>query len=560
MTAALRRLVALADAPRRRIVLSALLGAATVVFGAGLMATAGYLISRAAEQPPILSLTVAIVAVRFFGLARPVARYLERLMSHDLAFRVLSRVRVRAYERIEPLAPAELASYRRGDLLSRLVADVDSLQNLHLRGFHPLLVGLVSGAVCVGVTAAFLPAAALVLACGLLLASVAVPLVSGRLGSWAAGRQAAARGALSAELVDVLQSAPELVVYGREEDRLEHARRADRLLVRIARRDAIAAGVGDGLQLCAVGATVAGVLWLAVEATADGRLDRVLIAMLALLALASFEAVQPLSGAVRDLGATVAAGKRVLDLVDRRPRIADPAAPCPVPPAPTAVCLEAVAARYGPGEPLVLDGATLRLDPGCRIALVGESGAGKTTVTNLLQRFLDPVRGRVTIGGLDVRELSQEDVRRAIVVAGQDAHLFSTGIRENLRLGCPDASDAELERVLQLVGIGDWIDSLPQGLDTLVGEQGRSLSGGERQRLCIARALLSEPRLLVLDEPTAHLDPPAAEALIRDVFAAAGDASVLLITHRPEGLDLVDAVFALEHGRIELASPRGAVA
>ncbi len=192
MTAAFRRLVALTDVPRSRVALSVLLGAATVVFGAGLMATAGYLISRAAEQPPILSLTVAIVAVRFFGLARPLARYLERLVSHDLAFRALARVRVGAYERIEPLAPAELEGYRRGDLLSRLVADVDSLQNLHLRGFHPLLVAAVSGAVCVGVTAAFLPAAALVLACGLLLAGVAVPLVSGsagEVGGRAAGRR-----------------------------------------------------------------------------------------------------------------------------------------------------------------------------------------------------------------------------------------------------------------------------------------------------------------------------------------------------------------------------------
>jgi thiol reductant ABC exporter CydC subunit len=550
VTAALRRLVALADAPRPRVALSTILGTATVVFGAGLMAAAGYLISRAAEQPPILSLTVAIVAVRFFGLARPVARYLERLVSHDLAFRVLSRVRVRAYERIEPLAPAELESYRRGDLLSRLVADVDSLQNLHLRGFHPLLVGLASGAVCVGVTAVFLPAAALVLACGLLLAGVAVPLVSGRLAGWAAERQAAARGDLSAELVELLESAPELVVYGCEQDRLERVKEADRLLVRIARRDAAAAGIGDGLQLCAVGATVAGVLWLAVEANADGRLDRVLIAMLSLLALASFEAVQPLAGAVRDLGATLAAGTRLLDLVDRRPRIADAGRPLPLPAIPSAVCLDAVAARYGPDDPLVLDGAFLLLEPGCRVALVGESGAGKTTVTNLLLRFLDPERGRVTIGGRDLRDLSQEDVRRVIAVAGQDGYLFSTSIRENLRLARPGATDSELEEVLGRVGIRDRVASLTDGLDTLVGEQGRALSGGERQRLCIARALLAEPQLLVLDEPTAHLDPPAAEALIRDVFAAAGDASVLLITHRPEGRDLVDEVVELRDGAI----------
>jgi thiol reductant ABC exporter CydC subunit len=548
MTAALRRLVALTDAPRPRMALSVLLGTATVVFGAGLMATAGYLVSRAAEQPPILSLTVAIVAVRFFGLARPVARYLERLVSHDVAFRVLSRVRVRAYERIEPLAPAELESYRRGDLLSRLVADVDSLQNLHLRGFHPPLVAFASGAVCVGVTAAFLPAAALMLAGGLLLAGIAVPLGAGRLARWAAERQAAARGRLSAELVDLLQSAPDLVVYGCEHDRLARVRAADRLLTRIGRRDALAAGLGDGLQLCVAGATVAGVLWLAVEADADGRLDRVLIAMLALLGLASFDAVQPLAGAVRDLDATVAAGSRVLELVDRRPRIADPERPAPLPAG--AVCLEAVRARYAPDDRAVLDAASLRLDPGCRVALVGESGAGKTTVTHLLLRFLDPEQGRVTIGGRDLRDLRQENVRSAIAVAGQDAHLFSTSIRDNLRLARPAATDADLGEALRLVGLRGWVAALPDGLDTLVGEQGRALSGGERQRLCLARALLAGPQLLVLDEPTAHLDPPAAEALVRDVFAAAGDTSVLLITHRPEGLELADELFELRDGAI----------
>jgi thiol reductant ABC exporter CydC subunit len=548
MTAALRRLVALTDAPRPRMALSVLLGTATVVFGAGLMATAGYLVSRAAEQPPILSLTVAIVAVRFFGLARPVARYLERLVSHDVAFRVLSRVRVRAYERIEPLAPAELESYRRGDLLSRLVADVDSLQNLHLRGFHPPLVAFASGAVCVGVTAAFLPAAALMLAGGLLLAGIAVPLGAGRLARWAAERQAAARGRLSAELVDLLQSAPDLVVYGCEHDRLARVRAADRLLTRIGRRDALAAGLGDGLQLCVAGATVAGVLWLAVEADADGRLDRVLIAMLALLGLASFDAVQPLAGAVRDLDATVAAGSRVLELVDRRPRIADPERPAPLPAG--AVCLEAVRARYAPEDRAVLDAASLRLDPGCRVALVGESGAGKTTVTHLLLRFLDPEQGRVTIGGRDLRDLRQENVRSAIAVAGQDAHLFSTSIRDNLRLARPAATDADLGEALRLVGLRGWVAALPDGLDTLVGEQGRALSGGERQRLCLARALLAGPQLLVLDEPTAHLDPPAAEALVRDVFAAAGDTSVLLITHRPEGLELADELFELRDGAI----------
>jgi len=363
-----RRLLALAAAPRPRVALSVGLGAATVLCGVGLMATAGYLISRAAEHPAVLSLTVAIVCVRFFGLARPLARYLERLVSHDLALRVLGRVRVRVYERIEPLAPAQLEGYRRGDLLSRLVTDVDSLQNLHLRGVGPPLVALVSGTVAVAVTAAFLPAAALVLAVGLLVGGIATPAVAAALGRRAGAREAAARGELVAELVETVRAAPELAVYGADEERLSRLRDADRTLVRLARRAALADGGGDWLRLLVTGATVSGVLAVAVSAHAAGNLDRVLIAMLALLALASFEAVQPLSQAARELAQTLAAGRRLLDLTDRDPAIVDPDEPAPLPAAPFAVALEGVRARYSPSEP-----PTLRLRSPARARPTGSA-------------------------------------------------------------------------------------------------------------------------------------------------------------------------------------------
>jgi ATP-binding cassette, subfamily C, bacterial CydC len=543
--ATLRRLLVLTGARPSRVALAAVLGALTVVFGAGLMATAGYLITRAAEQPAILSLMTAIVVVRFFGIARPLARYFERLASHDLALRVLGRVRVRVYERIEPLAPAQLDGYSRGDLLSRMVADVDALQNVYLRGVGPPLVALFAGAVCVGAMAAFLPAAALVLALGLLASGAGVPALVGRLGKRAAGRQAAARGVLATELVELLGAAPELVVYGGDAAALGRLRAADRALVRIGRRDALAAGVGDGVGVLVAGLTVASVLALSVGAHAGGELDRVLIAMLALLALASFEAVQPLSAVARELPATLGAGRRILELIDREPAVADPAEPAPLPSPPFVVALDQVSARYAPGEPLVLDGFSLRLEPGGRVALLGSSGAGKTTVVNLLLRFLDPERGRVTLGGRDLREYRQDDLRRAFAVAGQDAHLFSASIRENVRLARPEASDAAIEYALDRARLWQWVRDLPDGLDTLVGEQGRQLSAGQRQRLVLARAMLTDAPVLVLDEPTAHLDPPNAERLMEDVLSAAGERSVLLITHRPEGLALVDEVVVL---------------
>jgi thiol reductant ABC exporter CydC subunit len=545
MTATLGRLLALADAPRPRAALAAVLGALTVTLGAGLMATAGYLISRASERPAVLSLTVAIVGVRFFGLARPLTRYLERLASHDLALRVLGRVRVHVYRDIEPLAPAQLEGYRQGDLLARMVADVDALQNLHLRAIGPPLVALLAGAVVVGVAAAFLPAAGLVLAVGLVVGGVVVPALAGWLGRRGGRRQAAARGELSAELVEILRAAPELVAYGGEAEAHARLRAADGTLVRLARRDALVGGLADGAGLAVVGATVAGVLAVAVHASADGHLDRVLIAMLALLALASFEAVQPLAAAARELSVTLAAGGRVLELADRQAAVVDPVAPLPAPSWPFAVALEDVRARYGPGERAALDGVSLRLEPGCRVALVGPSGAGKTTVVNLLLRFLDPEAGRVTLAGRDLREYRQADVRHAIAVAGQDSHLFSASIRENVCLARPGASDEDVEAALRRARLWSWVAGLPDGLDTAVGEEGRELSGGQRQRLVLARALLVDAPVLVLDEPTAHLDPLTARALVDDVFAAAGDRSVLLITHRAEGLELVEEIIRI---------------
>jgi len=362
----------------------------------------------------------------------------------------------------------------------------------------------------------------------------------------ASGRgRAEAQGNLGAELVELLRGAPELVVYGREEATLRRFRDADEGVARLARRDALVAGLADGLAILVVGVTTAAVLAVAVSANASGDLDRVLVPVLTLLALASFEAVAPLPLAARELSSTLAAGGRVLELTEREPLVQDPPTPRPGPQNTPAIALEGVSARYSEGEPMALEDFDLALEAGRKVALVGPSGAGKTTVVNLLLRFLDPVSGRLTLGGHDLREYRQEDVRRTIAVAGQDSYLFSTSIRENVRLAKPEATDAQIDDALGRAKVGDWVASLPQGADTLVGEEGTQLSGGQRQRVALARALLSEAPVLVLDEPTAHLDPETAEELVGDILSAADGRSVLLITHRPEGLDLVDEVVVL---------------
>ncbi len=547
----LRRVAALGRPHAGRLALAAVAGALAIGAGIGLLATSGELISHAALRPPILALSVAIVGVRFFGISRAVLRYLERLAGHDAALRVLGTLRVSLFARLEPLVPGDLPGVRSGDLLTRFVADVDQLQELWLRVLGPFAVGLVAGLGATALAAVFSPVAAAALGISLIAGGVIVPLAGAAAARAAGAREAPARAALAGELVDALAAAPELAAFGAAGAARVRVDLADRALARHRRRTALTLALAEGAITVLAGLAVVAVLAAAIPQVRDGRLGGVFLGALGLLALAAFEAVRPLPAAAAELARTRAAACRVLELTDREPSVRDPVAPAAAD-GPGRLELRAVGVRYTDSAPWVLDGIDLVLEPGTVAVLTGPSGSGKTTLAELLVRFRDPGRGAILLDGGDLRDLAQEDVRRAVVLAGQDAHLFATSIRENLRIGRPDAAADELLEALRQVGLDGFVDGLEGGLDTQVGEDGAYVSGGQRQRLALARALLARPRLVILDEPDAHLDDETADRLLPDLVAAARGAGVgvLLISHRPAACALADRVLELDGGRI----------
>ncbi|MEO3972827.1 thiol reductant ABC exporter subunit CydD [Streptomyces sp. CAU 1734] len=540
---------------RARFRLALLLGSLALGSAVGLMAVSGYLISRASEQPPVLYLMMAVTATRAFGIGRAVFRYAERLVSHDAVLRMLAELRVAVYRRLELIAPAGLRRTRRGDLLSRLVADVDALQDYWLRWLMPAGAALVVSAASVGFTAWLLPEAGAVLAAGLLTAGVGVPLISGAIARRAERQLAPARGALATRLVDLLRGTAELTVAGALPDRMAGAREADRKLTGIASRGAAAAALGSGLSTLVCGLTVVAAALAGVRAVGDGRLDGLLLAVVVLTPLAAFEAVTALPLAVQYRQRIGRSAERVYEVLDAPVPVHEPEQPAAAPESAFPLRVRGLRARYAGAGRDALGGIDLTVTAGRRIAVVGASGSGKTTLAQVLVRFLDARDGTYTLGGVPADTLAGETVREFVGLCAQDAHVFDSSVRENLRLARPGATEEELRRALADARLLEWAETLPDGLDTLVGEHGARLSGGQRQRLALARALLADFPVLVLDEPAEHLDLATADALTADLLSAgegrtARGAATVLITHRLQGLDTVDEIVVLEDGAV----------
>lgn len=532
--------------------LGVLLSFLTLLANVGLMAMSGWFIAAMAIAGLAgvnMNYFSPAATIRTFAILRTVGRYGERLVTHEATFRVLAELRVWFYTRLEPLAPARLQQYRSGDLLSRIRNDIDTLDNLYLRILVPVavaLLGLIATALFLSL---YHPTLALIVVTALLLAGAGMPLLVQRLGRRPGREMVAHTSALNAHAVDGLQGMSELLVYGSAERHATQLQHHSRQLSTAQKR----MGRLNGLSQAALGLITNLAAWLvalvAIPLIASGELDRPELAMLILFTIASFEMVMPLPLAFQMLGQTLSAARRIFEIVDAQPQAVDPDAPSPQPER-FDLKMEGVGFRYSGDAPPALNNIDLTLHTGGRLAVVGATGSGKSTLFNLLLRFWDPQQGRITLDGHDLRTFHGDDLRRHIAVVSQHSHLFTTTLRQNLLLARPQASEEQLMAALEAAQLKPFIDDLPDGLDTWIGEAGLTLSGGQARRVAIARALLKDAPILLLDEPTEGLDAATERSLMQAVDRLMQGRTVLLITHRLVGLEGMDEIVVLDRGTI----------
>lgn len=545
------------------VLLSVLLGFATIASGIGLMSTSAFIIATAALQPSIAAIQLAVVGVRFFGLSRGLFRYLERLVSHQTTFHVLARLRVWFYTNLEPLAPARLLQYRSGDLLSRIVDDINILENFYIRGLAPPAVAALVALLMVVFMAGFHPSLALILLFFLVLAGAVLPLAGGALSRGPAGARVRVRASMNEHIVDGIQGLPDLLVYRQAGSYARGLAALERQFMQAQTSYARLQSLQNSLMLLLSNLAMWVILLAAIPLVRAGVFDGVSLAVIVLASLACFEAVQGLPQATSTLEASLQAASRLLELVSTEPEVPEreiPKSHAPAevqasdrtlrPAAPPS--LQAVNLNFtypGAGQPALV-GIDFELPAGGKLALVGPSGGGKSTLVALLLRFWDLPDGALYLDGRDIRRYAPASAREAMAVVSQGTYIFNTSLRENLLIARPGAGEAELLAACRLAQLEDLLESLPHGLDTYLGDQGQRLSGGERQRLAIARALLKDSPLLILDEATASLDALTEQAVWQALQPVIAQRTTLVITHRLVGLEAMDEILVIKEGRI----------
>ena len=524
----------LAQPPARRFVPGLLLGILASGSAVALLATSAWLITRASEQPPILFLGFAVVGVRAFALGRAFFRYVERLATHDAAFRSLAVLRTGVFRRLIPIAPDGLGDTRRGDLLTRLVSDIDQLQDLPLRVVQPLATSLAVSVVSVVTVSIVLPGAGLTLALALVVAAVVGTIVHHGISGTAERDVAPLRAELAQLVLDFVSRLDVLTAFGITAEREAAIAAADTRLRSAQLRRSLAAGVVSAAMSLLAGAAMIGALVAAAPAHNAGSITGPALALVVLVPIAVFEAFGMVPLAVGAWRRVRVSAERIATAVPATvpaeiPQ--KPARPAALPTGAATLVLDRVSARWPGAASSALRTVSVTVAPGDCLLVTGESGAGKTTLAHVLVRFLDH-EGGYSLGGVDVKTLDPDAVRTIVGLCEQSPHLFDDSIRQNLLFAKDTASDDELHAVLASVGLDDWVAGRG-GLDAEVGERGALVSGGQAQRIALARALLAEFPILVLDEPTANVDVDRADALMADLLRSAAGArrAVIVISH-----------------------------
>ena len=529
-----------------KMLLAVMFGFLTIGSNIGLLATSAYLISSAALHPSITELSTAIVGVRFFGISRAGFRYLERYISHDVTFRLLGATRVWFYTKLEVLAPARLMEWQSGELLSAIVSDVETLKEFYLRVLAPPFIGII----ILGGTCMFLAHFSMdfvyVLISAFVIAGLLLPVFLQTIQKFTAHELVATRGELRAQLVDSMMGIVELTAFhqtGRQARRINgiHQR-----LRRLQNRVSKLSGLSEALGLFVVNSTVWLTLWLAIPLVQNGSLEGVYLAVVVLIIQSSFEAVLPLPFAVHYLGESMAAARRLFAIVDTQPEVLEAEGAFDIPD--VGIEVENLSFRYRPEEALVLSNISFAVGVGQRLAIVGPSGAGKSTLFHLFLRFWNYKQGSIRLGGNEFKYYDAAKLRSQFSVVSQQTHLFNASIRDNILLARPDASVELFDQAIKQAELGAFIARLPQGFDTMVGQNGYALSGGQRQRIAIARALLKNAPILLLDEPTMGLDAVTEKLIMETMETLMSGRTTILITHRLMGLETMDEIIVLDSG------------
>ena len=527
---------------------AAVLGFATIGSGIGLLMSSAYIIAKAALHPSFQELQLGIAGVRLFGVARGALRYIERLVAHNTTFKILSRLRVWFYESVEPLAPARLLQYKSGDLLQRITGDIDTLENLYARVIAPPLTAAMISSLLWILMGSFSITFSITLLCFHAAAAVGVPLLSSYLNRGTASKISAMQTGLQTRTLDCIQGISDLMLFNSLDDHIRKLHQLKHQELKLQRKQALIQRSHESLTGLLMNGAVIALLWVLTPEVSAGNINGVYTAVVIIAVMASFEAFLPLPDAVQHLEANATAGKRLFEIVDVQPAITVPEQSELFPENHT-LCFDSVTFAYPETYSPALSNISFSINEGEKTAVIGPSGSGKSTITSLLLRFWDPSEGTISIGGKKLEHFDPETVRQNIAIVNQTTYLFGETIRNNLLLAKPGAGDEELKQALTFAGL----EAFTGKLDQWAGQHGMNLSGGERQRMAIARMLLQDAPVIVLDEATANLDAITEKSVMQSILKLCKQdqaKTLLVITHRLRNMELFDRIFVLENGCI----------